>query len=98
MTPLKNTQKVLDTLIDGPKSFKEIVDNVKVPEYNVKNILMELTDGGLVRRSIEGVYRVVDKVPAPKHEYIDNPNHEKNEWTEYHREIVPKLKNLSRIV
>lgn len=96
MILMKNTQRVLDSLMDGPKSLNEIIQLTEVKDHKVKNILMELTDGGLVRRSVDGQYRVVDRVPAPKHDV--NPNHEVNEWNEHHKMIIPKLKNLSRIV
>lgn len=92
MTLGKNQKAVLDALLSHEMSILKIADVTKLQEYKVKNILMELYDAGLVRRSELGLYRIVDRIPAPK------TSGEKCEWEEYQQDYIPKLKNLSRVV
>lgn len=92
MTLGKNQKAVLDALLSHEMTILKIADVTKLQEYKVKNILMELYDAGLVRRSEQGIYRIVDRIPAPK------TSGEKCEWEEYQQDYIPKLKNLSRVV
>lgn len=92
MTLGRNQKAVLEALLTHEMTPLKIADVTKLQEYKVKNILMELYDAGLVRRSEQGIYRIVDRIPAPK------TSGEKCEWEEYQQEYIPKLKNLSRIV
>lgn len=92
MTLGRNQKAVLDALLSHEMTTLKIADVTKLQEYKVKNILMELYDAGLVRRSELGLYRIVDRIPAPK------TSGEKCEWEEYQQDYIPKLKNLSRVV
>lgn len=92
MTLGRNQKAVLDALVQHEMTLLKIVDVTNLADHKVKNILMELYDAGLVRRSEQGIYRIVDRIPAPK------TSGEKCEWEEYQQEYIPKLKNLSRVV
>lgn len=92
MTLGRNQKAVLDALLSHEMSLLKIADVTNLNSGKVRNILMELYDAGLVRKSEQGIYRIVERIPAPK------TSGEKCEWEEYQQEYIPKLKNLSRVV
>lgn len=92
MTLGRNQKAVLDALLSHEMSLLKIADVTNLNSGKVRNILMELYDAGLVRKSEQGIYRIVERIPAPK------TSGEKCEWEEYQQEYIPKLKNLARIV
>jgi len=84
--------KVLELLRTNSYTIPELAEAAGIAQQNVKNIISELYDAELVRKTEAGVVSLKDKLINTKH--IE----EVNEWKKVQIEYRPVLKNLSRIV
>jgi DNA-binding transcriptional ArsR family regulator len=56
-----NRLKILITLLDGPKTFQELIDSVEIKQTALSNHLASLKDASLVDKIHHGYYRVTQK-------------------------------------
>jgi DeoR/GlpR family transcriptional regulator of sugar metabolism len=87
-----NQRKVLELLRTDSYTIPELAEAAGISQSIVKNIITELYDAELVRKTEAGVVSLKDKLINSKH--IE----EVNEWKKVQIEYRPVLKNLSRIV
>ncbi|MBK5115043.1 MAG: winged helix-turn-helix transcriptional regulator [Candidatus Heimdallarchaeota archaeon] len=56
-----NRLKILITLLEGPKTFQELIDSVEIKRTALSNHIVSLKDASLVDKIHHGYYRVTQK-------------------------------------